>query len=66
MNELKEKKCIICERVFKYNTKSRSKRGGNKNYLVVRTVNCSKRCSRVYQRVFHRVKKLKEIREIGK
>ena len=52
MNEIKEKDCIVCKNSFKYNTKIHT-RGIPIGFRGRNAVTCSKKCSKIYIRIFN-------------
>lgn len=56
MNERRKRKCIICEKVFEYNTARGHKGSGARPIRSKRCLTCSKKCAKAYMRVLQWVR----------
>ncbi len=56
MNQIKNSRCIVCEREFKQATERRGSRKRNGGIVKHKgIVNCSKKCSKVYARILNQI-----------
>ncbi len=51
MKRMKKRKCIVCEKIFNYNSISTHKRSSSKLVRGKNMITCSSKCSRIYARV---------------